>query len=122
MKLLEDLYIAYYCVRRHKRNTDEQLRFELNLENNLLSLYHQLKERIYKIEAYSVFIINKSVKREIFAAGFSDRVIHHLSYLGLMKHYKTFRVRRGCIQKNKQIFKYGWISCNYLCFRPVNEY
>lgn len=80
MKLLEDLYIAYYGARRNKRNKIEQLEFELNLEDNLLKLYRQLKNRSYVQGNNAVFIINHPVKREIFAAPFADRVIHHLYY------------------------------------------
>lgn len=80
MKLLEYLYIAYYNARRNKRAKIEQLEFELNLEDNFLKLYRQLKNRSYTPGKNAVFIINRPVKREIFAAPFADRVIHHLYY------------------------------------------
>lgn len=80
VKLLEDLYLAYYDARRHKRNTINQLKFELRLEDNLLRLYHQLEDRIYSPGRSVAFIIDKPVKREVFAASFADRVIHHLYF------------------------------------------
>ncbi|MGL5919557.1 MAG: hypothetical protein ACRCZQ_03530, partial [Bacteroidales bacterium] len=42
------------------------------------------------------------------------------SYLGLMKHYRSFRIRKGRIKKNPGIFSYGWISCDFLRFIPAN--
>jgi retron-type reverse transcriptase len=78
--LLEDLFKAYYDARRNKRNTANQLKFEIQMEDNLLSLYHQLEERTYRPGRSVAFIIDEPVKREVFAAGFSDRVIHHLYF------------------------------------------
>lgn len=80
MKLLEDLFTAYYDARRNKRNTLNQLKFEINLENNILKLYHQLKDRTYKVGRCVAFIIEQPIKREVFAANFADRVIHHLYF------------------------------------------
>ncbi len=80
VKLLEDLFTAYYDARRNKRNTANQLKFELRMEDNLLRLYHQLEERTYKVGRSVAFIIDVPVKREVFAAGFADRVIHHLYF------------------------------------------
>ncbi|MGL5919144.1 MAG: reverse transcriptase/maturase family protein, partial [Bacteroidales bacterium] len=80
VNLLEDLFTAYYCARKNKRNTNEQIRFELNLEDNLVRLYHELINKTYQVGPCNVFMINDPVKREIFAAGFADRVIHHLYF------------------------------------------
>jgi retron-type reverse transcriptase len=76
--LLTDLFCAYYDARRNKRNTKSQLRFELHLESNLISLYHQLHNRKYKPSPSICFVIEDSVKREVFASEFRDRVVHHL--------------------------------------------
>ncbi|MDR0907822.1 MAG: RNA-directed DNA polymerase [Rikenellaceae bacterium] len=78
--LFEDLFVAYYDARRNKRNTANQLKFELRLEENLLNLYHQLEDRTYKVGRSVAFIIEEPVKREVFAAGFADRVVHHLYF------------------------------------------
>ena len=40
--LLLDLFQAYYDARRNKRNTVNQLRFELNYEHNLMKLCDEL--------------------------------------------------------------------------------
>ena len=37
-KLLLDLFEAYYDARRNKRNTHSQLKFELDVEHNLIEL------------------------------------------------------------------------------------
>lgn len=79
-QLLQDLFRAYFDARRNKRNTVNQLRFELDYESNIITLCNDILARNYIIGPSICFIVNKPVKREIFAASFRDRVIHHLIY------------------------------------------
>lgn len=79
-KLLADVFSAYYDARRNKRNTYSQLRFEMNLEENLVELYREIDERRYRVGRSMCFITDIPVKREIFAADFRDRVVHHLLF------------------------------------------
>jgi hypothetical protein len=41
-QLLYDLFQAYYDARKNKRNTINQLDFEIKLEENLINLYGEL--------------------------------------------------------------------------------
>lgn len=77
---IEELFRAYFDARSNKRNTASQLRFELHLEENIYSLYHDLRTRQYAIGTSICFTINDSVRREVFAADFRDRVVHHFLY------------------------------------------
>ena len=79
-QLLEDLYKAYYDARRHKRNKPYQLRFEAHLDENLNQLCDELLNRTYKPLVSDCFIINEPKCREVFAAHFRDRVVHHLYF------------------------------------------
>ncbi|NDV46374.1 hypothetical protein D0T49_04885 [Paludibacter sp. 221] len=78
--LMLDLFQAYYDARKNKRNTINQLQFEINYESNLFALHDQIVNRNYEIAPSICFMVDKPVKREIFAADFRDRVIHHLIY------------------------------------------
>lgn len=80
MDLIEDIFKAYFNARCGKRNSANQLRFELNLEENLVALYHDIKERRYQIGRSMCFMVNYPVKREVFAADFRDRIVHHLLF------------------------------------------
>ena len=73
----EEIFIAYYACRKNKRNTLNALRFEKHLEHNLFVLIEQIKTNSYYPGKSIAFIVNKPVKREIFAADFRDRVVHH---------------------------------------------
>jgi len=75
-----NLFEAYYNARQNKRNTYNQLRFEMNYEQELFKIYDEIKNKTYKVGKCIAFIINKPVKREIFAATFRDRVVHHLIF------------------------------------------
>jgi len=79
-QLLEDLFQAYYNARKHKRNTFNQLRFEFNQEHEIISLCNELLDGSYKPRPSICFIISNPVIREIIAADFRDRVIHHLIF------------------------------------------
>lgn len=79
-QLLVDLYKAYKDARRHKRKRFYQLSFELDFETELVALRDELVERRYTPAPSTCFIINDPKQREIFAAEFRDRVVHHLYY------------------------------------------
>ena len=76
--LIEQLFTAYFDARCSKRGTKTQLLFELDFEHNLLVLAREIEKGTYEVGRSVCFITNKPVKREIFAADFRDRVVHHL--------------------------------------------
>ena len=82
--LLTDLFTAYFCARKNKRNTASQVRFERNLSDNLMRLYDEIVSRSYRVGRSMCFIIRDPVRREVFAASFRDRIVHHLLYNWLM--------------------------------------
>lgn len=75
---LEDVIEAYYDCRHNKRNTANQLEFEMDYERHCIELWRELNERRYVPHRSIAFVVNRPVKREIFAADFRDRVVHHL--------------------------------------------
>tara|TARA_Y100000385_G_scaffold276988_1_gene323384 strand:+ start:700 stop:1920 length:1221 start_codon:yes stop_codon:yes gene_type:complete len=75
---LDELFQAYFHCRKNKRNTANALAFEVDFENNLVQLDEEINNGTYKIGRSIAFIVSKPVKREIFAADFRDRVVHHL--------------------------------------------
>lgn len=71
---------AYLDCRRHKRKTCHAAKFELNFESELLKLERELQAHSYKIGRSVCFVVEKPTLREVFAATFRDRVVHHLLY------------------------------------------
>ena len=75
---LEEVIEAYFDCRHNKRNTINQLRFEMDYERECIDLWREINEQRYEPRRSIAFIVEKPVKREIFAADFRDRVVHHL--------------------------------------------
>ena len=74
------LFKAYYDCRRTKRNSASALNFEQNLERNLMDLFYELLSGEYQPGPSTVFVVQYPKVREVWAAGFRDRIVHHLLY------------------------------------------
>lgn len=78
MITLQDIFEAYYQCRKNKRNTINALEFEIDYEQKLIELHREIISGNYRIGKSIAFIVEKPVKREIFAGDFRDRIVHHL--------------------------------------------
>lgn len=74
---LESLFEAFYNCCKNKRGNSQCIRFSMNLEENVIKLWSEILTGTYEISESLAFIVNYPVKREIFAAHFRDRVVHH---------------------------------------------
>ena len=72
------MFEAYFACRKNKRNTINALAFELDYESKLVELYYEISSGAYQVGKSITFVVDQPIKREIFAADFRDRVIHHL--------------------------------------------
>ncbi len=75
---LENLYKAYLDCRENKRKTANAVKFEYDLEENLMKLQKELANGTYQPGRSICFAVFEPTSREIFAADFRDRVVHHL--------------------------------------------
>jgi len=73
-----NLLQAYRHCRRHKRQKISAARFEICLERELLDLEKRLDSRAYRPKQYTCFAITDPKLREVWAADYSDRIVHHL--------------------------------------------
>lgn len=73
----ENLYNAYLKARRGKRDRREVLKFELNLEENLIQLQNELIWGTYKTGEYRIFKVYEPKERDVAALPFRDRVVQH---------------------------------------------
>lgn len=76
----QNLYQAYLNCRRFKRHTHHALKFEEKLETEILLLERDLQNQSYQIGRSICFVVTNPTLREVFAATFRDRVVHHLLY------------------------------------------
>jgi RNA-directed DNA polymerase len=82
------VHAAYRKCRRRKRGTVNAQRFEADLENQIFSLSESLRAGTYRPGRSVVFLVEKPKRREIFAADFRDRVVHHLLVGHLEPHWE----------------------------------
>ena len=79
--LLNELFEAYYKARvGGKRKTMDEHSFEINDIDNIVNLRNAIMARKYKPSRGVAFIIHDPVTREVFAAPFIDRVVHHFLF------------------------------------------
>ena len=77
---IADLVQAWLDCRRHKRHTNSAQRFEDRLERNLVDLHEELCSGQYRPGRSICFVITRPKVREVWAADFRDRIVHHLLY------------------------------------------
>jgi len=78
MFTFENLHASYLACRRRKRATVNALRFEMRCEENLIALLEELQAGLWRPSRSVCFIVEKPKMREIVAADFRDRIVHHL--------------------------------------------
>lgn len=98
---LENIHRQYLQCRKNKRNTINALRFKYHLEDNLMRLYEELNRKTYTPSRSVCFVVTRPKLREIFAADFRDRVVHHILVNALERVwepcfiYDSYACRKG---------------------------
>ena len=75
--LITDLRRAYREARRHKAGTGSCVRCQIDIEDELDSLARSVIDGTYTMRPSRCFIVSNPVMREVIAAEFRDRIIHH---------------------------------------------
>lgn len=88
--------LAYFDCRRTKRNTRNALEFECDLERNLGKLYDDLYDGTYRPGKSICFVITRPKPREVWAADFRDRVVHHLLYNRIGPRFERSFIADSC--------------------------
>ena len=98
---MEDVLTAFKeCIKR-KAGTVNAMQYVENLEDNLIKLYYLLADGVYEIGTSVAFIVNHPKQREVFAADFADRVVHHYFMHFLLPYFEanfidsTYSCREG---------------------------
>ena len=91
-----DLVQAYYDCRRSKRNSASALAFEMDLERNLVELHDDLTAGTYRPGRSICFVVTRPKAREVWAAAFRDRVVHHLLYNHVAPRFYASFIADSC--------------------------
>lgn len=79
-ELWRALVESFKMARRGKLSTADEFKFEVRWMENLEILFEDILNDRYKPSRSKAFITHNPVIREIFAAPFRDRIVHHLIY------------------------------------------
>jgi retron-type reverse transcriptase len=91
-----ELAQAYFDCRRTKRNSTTALAFEQDLERNLCRLHDELREGTYRPGGSICFVITRPKPREVWAADFRDRIVHHLLYNRIGARFESAFIADSC--------------------------
>ncbi len=94
--LFQLLVQAYLDCRRTKRNSASALAFEEHAERNLYQLNEELASGEYRPGRSICFVITRPKPREVWAAEFRDRVVHHLLYNHIADRFHRAFVIDSC--------------------------
>ena len=92
----EALVEAYFDCRHTKRNTASALAFEADLERNLVGLFDELAAGTYRPGPSICFVVTRPKPREVWAAQFRDRVVHHLLYNRIGSRFERAFIADSC--------------------------
>ncbi len=91
-----ELVQAYFDCREHKRNTASALAFEERLEFNLCELHDELTSGAYRPGRSICFVVTRPKAREVWAADFRDRIVHHLLYNHVGRQIEASFIADSC--------------------------
>lgn len=92
---------AYYDCRRNKRKTASALVYEMDYESKLIALRDRINTQTYAPGKSICFVVTRPRYREVFAASFEDRIVHHYIALRLEPLFEqafcpyTYNCRKG---------------------------
>lgn len=85
----QDVFKAYIDCRRSKRNSRSAIAFETRFEERLHDLLCELNDGTYEVSRSEVFVVEHPKPREIWAAQFRDRIVHHLIFNDIGKYFEA---------------------------------
>lgn len=86
----EELYDAYIDCLKHKKSTENAFKYMLHEKENLFNLYNELIHNKYVIGRSISFIVTYPKPREVFAADFKDRIVHHLVIKKILPYVEKY--------------------------------
>lgn len=96
----DSIYDAYLDCRKNKRTSNSCTLFDFDYEFELVALWNSIRTAQYKPSFSYCFIVSSPVYREVFAASFIDRVVHHWIALRIEPIIEHRFVEQGNVSKN----------------------
>lgn len=91
---------AYEECCKNKRSSPDRIRFSANFPSELVRIWNEIRQGVYKPKTSLCFVVQWPVYREVFAANFADRVVHHWWALRVNPLYEACFIEQGNVSKN----------------------
>ena len=97
----DDMFEAFRICLRHKASSPSATKYFFQYERDLLALTDEINARTYRPTTSIAFLVTKPKLREVFAANFRDRIVHHYVAIRLEPLFeklfcdRTFNCRVG---------------------------
>ena len=91
----KELFDAYEDCLKNKKNSSSAILFTQNYIEKVIELCDQINNRTYKIGTSNCFVIKYPKYREVFAAEFRDRIVHHLVINELMPYFEKYFIKES---------------------------
>ena len=99
-KRKEDWLYAFDDCCRHKKSSDSCIRYRLNYEEDLFLLASEVEGGTYYPSTSICFCVTRPKLREVFAANFRDRIVHHWLMMKLNPLFEERFVMQGNVSFN----------------------
>lgn len=90
-----DIFDAYKDCIKNKKNSDNAIKYEIDYIENNTKLCDELNDGTYQIGKSITFVVKFPVYREVFAADFRDRIVHHLVINELMPYFERYFIKES---------------------------
>src|SRR3989338_5686030 len=112
---IENLLLAWEEFLNGKKNKIDAQEFQLNLFDNIISLYNSLQTKTYTHAGYKAFNISDPKPSNIHKASVRDRLLHHAIYKILYPYFDRLfifdsyscRVAKGTHKAIERFKKFG---------------
>ena len=88
-----EIFSAFEDCLRNKKSTQGAKEFCMNKVDNLINLTDEINNKTYAIGTSRAFVITDPKLREVFAADFRDRIVHHLVIRELEPHFENYFIK-----------------------------
>ena len=85
---------------RHKKSSDSCIRYRINYEEDLFRLAAEVESGVYRPSTSICFCVTRPKLREVFAANFRDRIVHHWLMMKLNPLFEARFVEQGNVSFN----------------------
>jgi retron-type reverse transcriptase len=89
---IDNLRLAFWKASKGKRHSEEVLRYQANIDKNLLSLQQEILIGKVQVGKYRYFKIYEPKERQICASAFSEQVLHHALMNICHQHFEKIQI------------------------------